>query len=148
MNIQSKYHGEIEIQQEDVITFPKGIPAFENENEFTVLPLQEGTPFSILQSVHSTNLAFIIGEVFSIFPDYDIELSQNAIETLELDDAKNAVVYCIMTVKEPFIESTANLKAPIIINSIKKIGKQVVLNQSNYETKHRLEKSPAFIQEG
>lgn len=148
MNIQTKYHGDIEIQQEDVLTFPKGIPAFEDEKKFVILALQEGTPISILQSVKTPNLAFFIGDVFSIFPDYDIELPQNAIETLELDNAQNAVVYCIMTVKESFFESTANLKAPVIINSIKKIGKQVVLNQSNYETKHRLEKSPAFVQEG
>jgi flagellar assembly factor FliW len=147
MNIQSKYHGEIVIQQEDVITFPKGIPAFEDEKEFIILRLQEGTAFSILQSIKTSNLAFVIAEVFSLFPNYDIELSQNAIETLELEDVKETLVYSIITVKEPFHQSTANLQAPVILNTVKKIGKQVVLNQTNYKTRHTLTESPAFAQE-
>lgn len=148
MNIQTKYHGEIEIQQEDVLTFPQGIPAFEDEKKFVILTLQEGTPISILQSVKTPTLAFVLGDVFSIFPDYDIELTQNAIEILSIDDAKNALVYCIVTVKEPFVQSTANLKAPVVINTAEKIGKQVVLNQTNYSTKHHLVDSPGFAQEG
>jgi flagellar assembly factor FliW len=148
MNIQTKYHGDVELLQEDVITFPQGIPAFEDEKQFIILPLQEGSIFSILQSVKNSSLAFIMGDVFSLFPNYDIELKQSSIGLLELDEAKDAFVHCIVTVKEPFIDSTANLKAPIIINTTKKIGKQVVLNQQNYLTKHRLDKSPAFAQEG
>lgn len=147
MNIQSKYHGELSIQKEDVITFPKGIPAFEDEKEFILLPLQEETPFSILQSVKSSHLAFIIADVFSLFPNYDIEIAQNAIDALELSDAKEALVFSIITVKEPFHESTANLQAPVIINTQNSIGKQVVLNQSVYKTRHKLTESPSFSQE-
>ncbi|WP_430510015.1 flagellar assembly protein FliW [Gottfriedia solisilvae] len=148
MKIQTKYHGELDIQQEDIVAFPNGIPAFEDEKEFIVLPLQNESPFSILQSVQTTNLAFVIGEIFTLFPSYDIELSQNAIDVLQLTESKDAVVYSIITVKEPFIKSTANLQGPIIINAVKKIGKQVVLNQSSYKTKHELVGSPAFVQEG
>ncbi|WP_088041558.1 flagellar assembly protein FliW [Bacillus sp. EAC] len=146
MNLQTKYHGEIDIQQEDIITFPNGIPAFEEENKFILLPLQSELPFSILQSVNTPDLAFVIGEVFSLFPEYDIELTQNAIEALELKESKDAVLYSIITVKEPFIKSTANLQGPIIINCVKKVGKQVVLNQTSYHTKHELAGTPAFAQ--
>jgi len=148
MKIQTKYHGEVVIQQEDLLTFPKGIPAFEDENEFTILPLQEGTPFSILQSTKTPNLAFIIGDVFLLFPTYEIELPQNAIDELQLHEAKDAIVYCMMTITEDFYQSTANLQAPLIINSAKKIGKQVVLNHPTYKTKHSINNSPAFSVEG
>lgn len=147
MNIQSKFHGELIIQRKDVISFPKGIPAFEEENEFIILPLQEGTPFSILQSVRTSHLAFVVAEVFSLFPSYDIEITQNAIDALELEDAKDALVFSIITVKEPFHQSTANLQAPVIINTSKSIGKQVVLNQPIYKTRHILTESPVFAQE-
>ncbi|MBP0726741.1 flagellar assembly protein FliW [Bacillus sp. RG28] len=148
MKIQTKYHGEVVIQQEDLLTFPKGIPAFEDENEFTILPFQEGIPFSILQSTKTPNLAFVIGEVFLLFPTYEIELPQNAIDELQLQEAKDAIVYCIITIKENFYQSTANLQAPLIINSVKKIGKQVVLNHPTYKTKHDINSSPAFSVEG
>lgn len=148
MNIQTKYHGELVVQQEDIVTFPNGIPAFEDETKFINLPLQNGTPFSILQSVQTPTLAFVIGEVFSLFPDYEIELTQNAIDVLKIDEPKDAIVYCIITVKDPFVNSTANLQGPIVINTSNKIGKQVVLNQPNYKTKQELVGSPAFAQEG
>lgn len=148
MIIQSKYHGELTIQPEEILTFPKGIPAFEDEDKFIVLPLQENTPFSILQSLKTPSLGFVIADVFSLFPSYDIELSQSAIEALELDNAKDSILYCIMTVKEPFNESTVNLQAPVIINSKKNIAKQVVLNNQNYKTRHKLIESPIFSQEG
>jgi len=146
MNLQTKYHGEIVIQEEDIITFPNGIPAFEDENKFIILPLQGETPFSILQSIQTVNLAFVVGEVFNLFPKYDIELTQNAIDVLELTDSKDADVYSIISIKEPFANSTANLQGPIIINRVKKVAKQVILNQSNYKTKHELVGSPAFAQ--
>ncbi|MET3193333.1 flagellar assembly protein FliW [Bacillus sp. OAE603] len=148
MNIQTKYHGELVVQQEDIVTFPNGIPAFEDETKFINLPLQNGTPFSILQSVQTPTLAFVIGDVFTLFPDYEIELTQNAIDVLKVDEPKDTIVYCIITVKEPFVNSTANLQGPIVINSSNNIGKQVVLNQPNYKTKHELVGSPAFAQEG
>ncbi|MEH7081095.1 flagellar assembly protein FliW [Bacillus velezensis] len=148
MNIQTKYHGELVVQQEDIVTFPNGIPAFEDETKFINLPLQNGTPFSILQSVRTPTLAFVIGEVFTLFPDYEIELTQNAVDVLKIDEPKDAIVYCIITVKDPFVNSTANLQGPIVINTSNNIGKQVVLNQPNYKTKHELVGSPAFAQEG
>lgn len=148
MNIQTKYHGELVVQQEDIVTFPNGIPAFEDETKFVNLPLQNGTPFSILQSVKTPTLAFVIGEVFTLFPDYEIELTQNAIDVLKIDEPKDAIVYCIITVKDPFVNSTANLQGPIVINTLNNIGKQVVLNQPYYKTKHELVGSPAFAQEG
>lgn len=146
MQIQTKYHGEIVIQEKDIITFPKGIPGFEDENKFILLQLQGETPFSILQSIQTVNLAFVVGEVFNLFPKYDIELPQNAIEILELTDSKDADVLSIITIKDPFVNSTANLQGPIIINRVNKIAKQVILNQSEYKTKHELVGSPAFAQ--
>ena len=138
MKIQTKYHGEVVIQQEDLLTFPKGIPAFEDEKEFIILPLQEGTPFSFLQSTKTPSLAFVIGDVFSLFHSYEIELPQSTVDELQLEGAKDAIAYCIVTVKDDFSQSTANLQAPLIINSTKKIGKQVVLNHPMYKTKHSL----------
>ena len=38
LKLSSKYFGEIEYQEEDVLTFPKGLFAFEEETKFLLLP--------------------------------------------------------------------------------------------------------------
>lgn len=41
----------------------------------------------------------------------------------------------ILTIEEPFEQSTANLMAPIVVNRRKMLAKQVILHDSSYQTK-------------
>lgn len=136
MKIQTKYHGEIEISQEKVIRFNSGIPSFLDEKEFTILPFGEGTPFFILQSMVTPGLAFVVVSPFDFFPDYQVKLSDPIIETLDIENQEDVAIFVILTLKEPFQNTTANLQGPIVINNKKKLGKQVILSDSPYQTKH------------
>jgi flagellar assembly factor FliW len=135
MNIQTKFHGEQEINEEDIIQFPSGIPGFLEEKEFSILPL-EGTDLYVLQSVKKTEVAFIITDPFVLFPKYEFDLPE--VEKLEIESEKDVATFTILTVREPFQETTANLQAPLIINQTKKLGKQVILNNPAYQTKHKI----------
>jgi flagellar assembly factor FliW len=135
--IKTKYHDEIEINQEDIITFPNGIPSFLEEKQFVLLPLED-TPFVILQSVKTPALGFAMIDPFGCFPDYDIGLDEQTVTQLELSSEKEVAVYVILTVADPFDNTTANLQAPIVLNYEKKLGKQVILTNTPYKTKHRL----------
>ncbi|MBN8201548.1 flagellar assembly protein FliW [Bacillus sp. NTK034] len=137
MNIQTKFHGEQEINKEDIIKFPSGIPGFLEEKEFYILPL-EGTDLFVLQSVKTPEVAFIVTDPFFLFPQYEFDLPDEAIEKLEIQSDKDVATFAILTVREPFEETTANLQAPLVINQTKKLGKQVILNQAPYQTKHKI----------
>ncbi|WP_264739633.1 flagellar assembly protein FliW [Cytobacillus firmus] len=137
MKIQTKFHGEQEINMDDIIQFPSGIPGFLEEKEFFILPL-EGTELFVLQSVKVIEVAFIVTDPFLLFPHYEFDLPDEVIEKLEIQSAKDVATFAILTVREPFQDTTANLKAPIIINQLKKLGKQVILNQTPYQTKHKI----------
>lgn len=137
MNIQTKFHGEQEINKDDIIHFPSGIPGFLDENEFYILPL-EGTELFVLQSVKTTGVAFIVTDPFVLFPQYEFNLPEEALEKLEIQSDKDVATFAILTVREPFEETTANLQAPLVINQTKKLGKQVILNQTSYQTKHKI----------
>lgn len=137
MNIQTKFHGKQEVNKEDIIQFESGIPGFLEEKEFIVLPI-EGTDLFVLQSVKTTDVAFIITDPFLIFPQYEFELPQEVLEKLEIQSEKDVATFAILTVREPFQKTTANLQAPLIINQTKKLGKQVILNNPAYQTKHRI----------
>ncbi|CAM3555908.1 flagellar assembly protein FliW [Aeromicrobium ponti] len=137
MNIQTKFHGEQEVNKEDIIQFASGIPGFLEEKEFIVLPI-EGTDLFVLQSVKTADVAFIITDPFLLFPQYEFELPQEVLEKLEIQSEKDVVTFAILTVREPFQNTTANLQAPVIINQTRKLGKQVILNNPAYQTKHSI----------
>lgn len=139
MKINTKYHGEIELNEKDIVHFANGIPGFLEEKKFVVLPLaNDDSPLHILQSVETAQLAFVTTNPFAFFKDYDFELSSGDVENLKIQADKDVIVLVILTVKDPFEESTANLQAPVIINSKHQLGKQVLLNDRTYRTKHLL----------
>ncbi|WGG45228.1 flagellar assembly protein FliW [Rossellomorea sp. DA94] len=143
MKIDTKYHGEIEVKSEDVLTFEHGIPGFGEEKQFVLLPLPENEWFHILQSVKTPQLGFVVTDPFVFYKDYDFELDEASVELLEDPVEKEVQVLSILTVRETLHESTVNLQAPIIINLANLKGKQVILRNSDYQTKHLIFAQPA-----
>ncbi|MBM7570243.1 flagellar assembly protein FliW [Aquibacillus albus] len=135
MNINTKYFGEISIKDEDVIHFPHGIPGFLDEKEFALLDLEDNPVFQVLQSISNVSLAFIVTNPYHFLKEYEFELDQNTMELLHIESEKDVVVLSIVSLKDPFEESTVNLQAPIIINNTKKRGKQYITNINEFSTK-------------
>lgn len=138
MKIKTKYHGEVMIDQNEVIYFAQGIPGFLDEKEFIFLPFSDDGIYKILQSVTNPHLAFVSVNPFAFFPDYDFELDEQATNALELDTEKDIDLNVILTLNDSIEKTTANLQAPVLINRNKKLGKQVILVNSSYTTKHLL----------
>jgi flagellar assembly factor FliW len=138
MKISTSYHGDIEIDNQQTLTFNQGIPGFLEETEFVILPLSEAEAFQVLQSIQTKELAFIITDPFQFFLDYDFHLEPQEIEKLQLQQAEDAAVYVLLTMSDSMEKITANLQAPVIINTKQQLAKQVILMNTAYETKHRL----------
>lgn len=134
--IQTKYHGEIEINKEDILHFEKGIPGFLDEKDFILLPLSDDQTFSIMQSLTTPYVAFVIASPFHFFQDYEFKLEDPIVEELDIKAEKDVLVFLILSVGDPFEKTTANLQAPVIINSSNHKAKQVILNDGRYKTKH------------
>ncbi|MBE5103077.1 flagellar assembly protein FliW [Priestia aryabhattai] len=138
MKISTSYHGDIEIDNQQTLTFNQGIPGFLEETEFVILPLPEAEAFQVLQSIQTKELAFIITDPFQFFLDYDFQLEPQEIEKLQLQQAEDAAVYVLLTMSDSVEKIAANLQAPVIINTKQQLAKQVILMNTAYETKHRL----------
>jgi flagellar assembly factor FliW len=136
MRIKTKYHNEMEINKDEILHFEKGIPGFLEEKEFIILPLSEDQTFSVMQSISTEYLAFLIASPFHFFPDYDFQLEDLAVEELSLKSEKEVQVFSILTAEDPFENTTANLQAPVIINTTNQKAKQVILNDGQYKIKH------------
>lgn len=133
--IQTKYHGEIEINTGEILHFEKGIPLLD-EKEFVLLPLSDDQTFSIMQSVNTPYVAFVISSPFNFFKDYEFKLEDAVLEELEIKAEKDVMVFSILSVGDPFETTTANLQAPVIVNRSNHQSKQVILNDQRYNTKH------------
>lgn len=138
MIIDTKYSGECEVDEKEIIYFESGLPGFLEEKKFVILSIDQDSPIYILQSTTTPYLAFFITTPFVIDQHYDITIPDPVVKSLKLNNKDEVVLYVVLTLHDPFKESTANLKAPLIVNRVSRLGKQLVLNDSNYQIKHPL----------
>ena len=82
-----------------------------------------------LQSVKSTHVGFPLLEPFLFYPEYGFELPDSDASILGLKGPEDALVRCVLTLREDAEETTANLLAPIILNRRTRQGRQVVLQE-------------------
>lgn len=137
MKLNTKNFGELDIDEKKIIAFPEGLPGFEEEKEFVIINNEdEENPFCWLQSVKNPDLAFVIVDPFFVFSDYSVDLSETVQEKLKIKDEKDVAVYSIVVVPEDLKKMTANLLGPIVINVRERLGKQVILDDPRYTTKH------------
>ena len=131
--------GELEIEEQDVVRFADGIPAFEDEHEFVVLPYEEGTPYMFLQSMTTPELAFLMTDPFVFFPDYSFELDDENMDKLAINSMDDVLVCTLISVPRSGVaDMTTNLLAPVVINRHTMQARQIVLEKTQYTTKHRL----------
>ncbi|MCM3162338.1 flagellar assembly protein FliW [Metabacillus litoralis] len=138
MELNTKYHGVINIEEEEIIRFESGIPGFSEETKFILLPLEENSPYYIMQSLKTSELGFVVTEPFSFFKDYEFRLGESEKEALNIKEDSKIQVLSILSLKEPFSNTTANLQAPVVINHTNKLAKQIILNDTKYTTRHKL----------
>ena len=138
MKIQTKYHGEIEVAEDQILNFENGIPGFLDEKRFVVLPLTEDGIYHLLQSVDTAGLAFVITNPFLFFKNYEFDLEDSVIDQLGIKTPEDVQIYNILTLQDPFEKTTINLQAPVVINVKNNKAKQVILNNESYKTKHLL----------
>ncbi|WP_310830512.1 flagellar assembly protein FliW [Paenibacillus pedocola] len=135
MIIDTLSWGEVEVNSEQVFHFPKGIPGFEEESEFALISIEDHS-FWYLQSTKEKSLSFLLSDPFLFYPSYEFDLPDDEAEELEIQS--QLIVRCVITLKDKVEETTINLLAPLVFNPELGVGKQIVLHNSPYHTKHSL----------
>lgn len=136
MIIETKFHGSIEIQSNQTWHFPKGLPGFEGEKEFTILPIEENTVFQVLQSTQTASIAFIVTNPYVLVEDYSFEVDEPTLELLNIEQPEDIFVLGILTLKQPIDSSTINLQAPLVFQMNNRKAKQMILNDNRFPTRY------------
>ncbi len=135
--------GELDIDDKRIVHFKDGIPAFEDEHEFIILPYDEESPYYFMQSLKTPELAFLMTVPFLFFPNYAFEIDDESIAELDIKPTDKLAYYALVTIPNYSIRyMTANLLAPIVLNTKNMCAKQLVLDKSDYTTKERLFPDP------
>ena len=121
------------------ILFEKGIPGFENYRYFNVNIVEGNKKIYNIVSKEDSNVGFISISPFDIKKDYEIDLDDQFIKELDIKNEKDVLVLCLITLGKSLKDSTANLKAPIIINIKNNRGKQLILQDDKYKIKEPLD---------
>lgn len=138
MKLYSKYQGIIEYKEEDVITFPKGLPGFRDLKKYILFSVEENNTFNMLHSIENLEIGLLVISPFLVAKDYEFNIEDNPLEDLKIENEADVLVLNTVCLNNDIKKATVNLKAPIIINNKEKIGEQLILDDEKYLIKQPL----------
>ena len=139
MKIKTSRFGEVEIDENLTIHFMEGLLGFSEFKDYVIMEHNSKSPFSWLQSISNPDLAFVITNPFQIKNDYLEKLSPEEEALFSSDNGEEVLVFTLVTIPPGKADkSTVNLMGPIVIEPASKVGRQVILANSDYSHRHRL----------
>ncbi|WP_026888247.1 flagellar assembly protein FliW [Clostridium beijerinckii] len=138
MKFISKVHGEMQYEENNIISFNKGIPGLDELKKFILLDLEEYEPFKLLQSLEDEEISLIVTSPYEFFEEYEIKLSEETIKNLEIKSPGQVMILTTVTLNSDVKKITTNLQGPIVINTSTNFGEQIILDNSKYKVKSPL----------
>ncbi len=135
MKVKTKL-GEMEIEEDKLITFEEGIPGLEDLRKFVIIS-NGSDPIMWLVSVEDENVALPVINPWLVRVDYTVDVPKDVTEDLEIDNKDDVQVWAILVIPHDNPENmTINLMAPILVNTKTKKAKQIIMEDSGYGIRH------------
>ncbi len=131
--------GEVNLREDKLISFTKGILGFSDCTVFglSTMPTEESSPFMLLQCVNDPEVVFLVADPKILGFNYTEEDMQEAIKDTNFDASTTEMLVILRMHKQDGSDSchlTANVKAPILIDSIARTGCQHIMTNPDYTT--------------
>lgn len=138
MKITTKIFGEIEVNEEKVISFDEGIIGFPDLNRFMLIHDvdKEDRIISWLQSVDEPAFALPVVDPLAVDEEYNPVVEDELLKPLGEMVEEDVLVLVTITVPADIKKATVNMKAPIVINSNNLKACQIILDDDSYMVKH------------
>ena len=149
MKVNTLRFGELELDENQIFTFPMGILGFASMKSFVIIEQEDQHPFKWLQSVDDPSTAFVLSDPLLFYPTYCAEIKRTELSMLGDLNETELVLSVIMTVPEDMKDLSANLCAPLVFNLANRTGMQYVLNDPRYPVRYFLfheDSSSSFLQ--
>ena len=137
MKVESRRFGQIELPDDSVLEFTRPILGFPGLDKYALFKEDPEAPLFWLQSLQDPGVSFLLVDPTSV-AEYVVESKEIDSAGLDLKGPSEALVLAIVTLKNPWKESTANLRAPVVVNTRTRKAAQVVLHEDRYDTKESI----------
>lgn len=113
------------------IELAQPMPGFPEHRRFALVQLGEDGVLCQLRSLESPELRFLVVPPAPFFPDYAPEISDEVVADLEIDSAEDVVVLLVLNAGASLEDTTANLLAPVLVNTATRRASQVILDDAS-----------------
>jgi flagellar assembly factor FliW len=131
--IQTRF-GEVEYDPQNSIHFPAGMLGFPKLKNFIVMPNTKEGPLFWIQSTDDPDIAFVLTDPSNFFLNYKVAPDAEEKSILEMEEEDECFALAIVTVP-PDQKITLNLAAPILFAPKSNRAIQVILEDSEYQSK-------------
>ena len=133
--------GEVTLREDRLITFEAGLLGFNNCTTFGLsrLPGAEDSPVMLLQCVNEPDIAFLVADpstlgVFINEKDKAEALKQTA---MSKEDTQFLTILTMYDQDSSYY-LTANMRAPLMVDSRSRQARQHILSNKNYSTQQKI----------
>lgn len=141
MRINAGELGILDVNEDDIIVFEKGLIGLRELKKFILLKGDDQGVFKWLQSIDDPNKRFALMDVSRFISDYKpigADSALNGIGNYESEEQLD--IYNVTVIPQNFLDMTVNLKAPIIINKNCRKGLQYVSDNEKYLVKYYIQR--------
>jgi flagellar assembly factor FliW len=124
MILSTTRFGAVRLESDDIFLFQNGLIGIEDYRRWVLLADSNNDAVGWLQSATHPDVALAVVSPRRFVPDYKVRLTASQLASLELDELDRAFILIVVAKNEGRL--TANLKAPLLINLDRRIGRQVV----------------------
>ena len=121
---------------DSTIVFPTGLVGCESWKRFLLLvDDEEELPVALLRCLDDPDVELMVTDPNLALPEYRVDLSEADRALMQLAEDEQPQLFCTLSIDQDG-SVTANLLGPLAINARARRGKQLVLADSQYSTRH------------
>jgi flagellar assembly factor FliW len=124
MKIETSRFGSVAMEADDILLFPHGVASFEHLRHFVILADADNDAVGWLQSVSDAQTALAVVSPRRFVADYQVRVAASELAALQLAGPDRTFVLAVVSKQEGRL--TINLRAPIVINLDRRLGRQVI----------------------
>lgn len=133
MQVNTSRFGTVEVDDQRIITFAKGLLGFPRYTRFALIQPAEDSYFFWLQSLDAPELAFVVTDPGLFVQDYAVALKQEQMEEMGMASIEQAQVLVIVNKRGNVL--TGNLQGPLVVHAEQRTGRQLVLADRRFDTR-------------
>ena len=115
-----------------VIDLVHPMPGFPDDRHFALVDLDGSGGLCSMRSLEHPDLRFLVAPPGLFVPDYAPEINDQTVAELDIDSADEVMVLVVLNPGDSLPTSTANLLAPVVLNTANRRACQVILQDAEH----------------